>query len=495
MNFFAPAKLPRGAANPRVLLLCALLCATAGNSQSAQPAAKRAASNASLPVLLLSDIHFEPFWDPDRVAQLDGAPVAKWNAILASPPSIGRQRSFDALQQSCNANGTDTSFTLYQSALREMRNDAAGASFIAVSGDLIAHKFHCKYFTLFQKATNAQYQAFVEKTLEYVIGELKASFPKTPTYTALGNNDSACEDYLLDAGSSFLKETGSIVTRDFPAIERQDAEQSFTDGGYYSVFLPAPIQNARLLVLDDLFMSRSYRTCAGVLDPTAADPQVAWLGRQLALARAGKQKVWVMGHIPPGVDLYSTAKRSSGICGTQKPVMFLSSEKMADVMAAYGDVIELAIFAHTHMDELRLLQGSNPTTPPVAVKMVSSISPVHQNLPSFTLARIDPSSAALIDYRVFSSPNLTGGNAKWKPEYDFATSFSKSDFSASSLSALISAFAADPGANTKASQNYIGDFSAGNSSTVLQLFWPQYVCALSNHTQQAFTACACGNHP
>jgi len=256
------------------------------------------------------------------------------------------------------------------------------------------------------------------------------------------------------------------------------------------------MQNARLLVLDDLFMSNNYRTCAGILDPTAADAQIKWLDNQLAQARVKKQKVWVMGHIPPGVDLYSTAKKLSGICNGQKPAMFLSSEKMAEVMARYGDVIELGIFAHTHMDELRLLRDSGhatPLLPPVPVKMVSSISPVHGNLPSFTVAQIDPLTAALIDYRVFSSSNLTGDNAKWTEEYEFAKDFGEPDFSFSSLSNLIAGFAADPSAKTKTSQNYIADFSAGNSSLLLQMFWPQYVCILANNSAQAFQSCVCSN--
>ncbi len=63
-----------------------------------------------------------------------------------------------------------------------------------------------------------------------------------------------------------------------------------------------------------------------------------------------------MGHIPPGVDLYSTAARMVDVCGGQRPVMFLASEKLADLLTEYGDVVELAIFAHTHMDEMRLLK-------------------------------------------------------------------------------------------------------------------------------------------
>jgi len=113
--------------------------------------------------------------------------------------------------------------------------------------------------------------------------------------------------------------TGKEVTKNFPASERESAKESFAEGGYYSVALPAPIENTRLLVLNDIFMSKNYATCAGKADATAADAQIAWLRQQLAVARAGKQKIWVMGHIPPGVDLYTTATKMIDVCGGPEP--------------------------------------------------------------------------------------------------------------------------------------------------------------------------------
>jgi sphingomyelin phosphodiesterase acid-like 3 len=174
--------------------------------------------------------------------------------------------------------------------------------------------------------------------------------------------------------------------------------------------------------------------------------------------------------------------------------MFLASEKLTDVIAEYGDVVQLAIFAHTHMDELRLLKedGQSPASGKnVAVKMVSSISPINGNQPSFTVAQVDPSSAALKDYKVFATSNQTGADAAWTEEYDFTRNYHLAEFTSSSISQLIAGFAADPGAKTQASQNYIEDFSVGYASPLLRLAWPQYVCTLTNHTVKAFRACAC----
>ena len=72
-------------------------------------------------------------------------------------------------------------------------------------------------------------------------------------------------------------------------------------------------------------------------------------------AQAG-QRVWVMGHIPPGIDPVLNRRKVQDVCGGQAPVQFLSSDKMADLMVEYADVVRLGIFGHTHMDEMRLLE-------------------------------------------------------------------------------------------------------------------------------------------
>jgi sphingomyelin phosphodiesterase acid-like 3 len=491
-------------AKRRLALLCFFSIAGAALAQNGSPLAanqnqpKAPQAQAAVPVLLVSDIHFEPFWDAAKVPQLAAAPVDQWNVILSAQPSPDQQQRFAALQQACHARGADTSFALFDSSLKAMRSHAAGVRFVAMSGDLISHAFQCKYNALFPHSAPEAYTAFVEKTVDYVIEELDKSFPGVPVFVAMGNNDSDCGDYRLDAHSEFLRVTGKEITRNFPASERSTAEESFASGGYYSVSLPAPIENTRLLVLNDIFMSSNYVACAGKPDSGAAEAQLIWLRQQLAEARADKQKIWVMGHIPPGVDLYSTASRMVDVCGGRSPAMFLASEKLADVLAEYGDVVELAIFAHTHMDELRLLKAGGQATAAgkgVAVKMVPSISPIHGNHPSITLAQIDPSTAALVDYKVFAASNQTGVDSTWSEEYDFARSFHEAEFTSSSVSQLIAGFTADPGAKTQASRSYIENFSVGYASPLLRLAWQQYVCTLSNYTAESFRSCACPSAP
>jgi sphingomyelin phosphodiesterase acid-like 3 len=127
----------------------------------------------------------------------------------------------------------------------------------------------------------------------------------------------------------------------------------------------------------------------------------------------------------------------------------------------------------------------------VAIKMVSSISPVDGNNPSFTVAKVDPVEARLVDYEVFAASNQTGVDTVWSKEYGYGDTFHQPEFSAKALQRLIDGFAADPDARSDMSRAYLGHYFVGDSSLLLKSLWPQYVCAQSNHTVKGFAACMC----
>ncbi|MES2222042.1 MAG: hypothetical protein V4587_13885 [Acidobacteriota bacterium] len=280
-----------------------------------------------------------------------------------------------------------------------------------------------------------------------------------------------------------------------PASDRAAEVEHFSQDGSYSVVMAPPMQKTRLIVLDDLFLSARYHSCSGESDSAGGDAEMAWLRDQLAQAQQSGQQVWIMGHIPTGIDPYSTARRMGAMCGHVHPVMFLSSTRLADLLVQYADIIRLGIFAHTHMDEIRLLRpvhaALNSASPEVVIKMIPSISPVDGNDPSFTMARIDPANATLQDFKMVAASNHTGIATQWSVEYDFAQTFHQSQFSPSAVRALIAGFSADPGAENELSRQYIRHYFIGDRSPELKPFWPQYVCALANYSVEAYAACVC----
>lgn len=459
---------------------------------------------SNVPALFVSDVHFDPFWDPGKAAQLAAAPAGHWRSILESPASPDREQRFSALKTACHMRGDDTSFPLFESALRAMKERAGDARFVTVSGDLIAHQFDCRYKSLFPEGKPEDYRAFVEKTIAFVAGELDRIASHAPVYVALGNNDSDCGDYRLDEDGPFLADIGPDLLRSLPQRERGEATASFRKGGYYSVRLPAPVERTRLVVLNDVFLSPWHQSCSGKPDAAAANEELDWLAKQLASAHAAGERVWVLGHIPPGVDAYSTLAHAGPACDSKPPVMFLASDKLAQELAESGSEIRLGIFAHAHTDEFKLLEpvssdavfgppaasGTKAKGAEVAVKMVPSISPINGNKPAFTIAQVNPSTARLADYRVFAAENPQG-TGKWAELYDFDRTYHRKSFSPIAVRSILAEFSSDPGRKSTASQAYVRNFLTGQPDILLPEVWPRYVCTLSQTTASSYSHCAC----
>ena len=476
----------------------------------AQPATTHAA--ATVPALLLSDIHLDPFHDPTKFAELRSAPASAWAAILYAPPSPTQAADYANLQHTCNAKGIDTPPALLDSALHAALRQQPHPLFVTISGDLLAHQFDCRFHTLAPSATDADYSAFAAKTIAFVALQLHQTFPHSAIYFALGNNDSGCKDYREDPNSAFLQTDAQSFSADaLSSTNRADILHEFPQLGDYNIALPAPIQHTRLIVLQDIFESKKYTACNGVESDDAATQQIAWLRTQLTAARAAHQHVWIMAHIPPGIDAYSTFIKHRNVCGGKSPEMFLGSEALANTLTNFPDVIRLALFGHTHMDEFRTY-----TTPDSAIpgKLVPSITPVNGNNPAFTVAAIEPTTATLKDYTVFATRNQTdtaqtgatnswdNKNIAWSKEYSFSTTYHLPDLSGRSLAKLTNSFLDDKSGTSEASHSYQQFFYAGEPAAVkgistsakaaaMQIVWPTYACAITHADGASFQSCVC----
>lgn len=494
-----PSRTPLAPGFWTAILYCLLVAAPCHAQKHAKHSSDAAASNAAggaISALMISDIHFDPFHDPSKASLLAQTPVSRWESVLTSPASPQQQQDFDALQKQCGARGVDTPWPLLRSALDAMRAQQPDPQFITLTGDLVAHALDCRFNALVHNAAPEAYASFVANTIQFVVDQLRSAYPGVPIYISLGNNDTPCGDYQLDPGSAFLARTATTIADALPESSRGEVAAQFPTGGYYSVTMAPPMLDTRIIVLNDLFLVPRYRSCAGADNPAPAATEIAWLGHQLAQAEQDGQNVWVIGHIPPGVDPYSTVKEFRNVCGGQSPVMFLSSTKIDDLLMQYSDIVRLGLFAHTHMDEMRLLAPPGAATAAsatnaVPLKLVSSISPVDGNNPSFTVAQVDPVTAALRDYDVFVASNQTGIGTTWSEEYDYAAAYHEPAFSAAAVGDLIAQFQRDPKADTGLSQQYIRSYFKGDASRALTPFWPQYACALNNTTAQSYAACVC----
>jgi len=452
------------------------------------PANAQKSAPRDVQVLLLSDIHLDPFLDPGKVPQLASAPASRWHAILDASASADQEARMAILEKTCHTRGRDTSQELFVSTLRQLRTEAAHSRFAVISGDLLAHSFDCKFKATMPGATEAAYRAFTVKTMDYILLQVRAALPGVPVYPVLGNNDSGCGDYQLDPHSAFLAEAAPAFVADLAPNQRSTAKDAFAAFGNYSVALPAPFQHMRIVGIDNLFEARKYAGCNGQPNPAAAQQQLAWLTAQLKAARAHGDKLWIVGHLPPGIDPYSTVFHLRNVCAGQPPDPFLSSSALPNTLAPYAEQIPLAIFAHTHMDEMRLIPGTGKQAS-IAIKLTPSISPINGNLPSYIRARVDPASGTMVDYTVVASSDTKG--SAWTQAYTFSEAYRQPAYTAATVSHLIAGFEADKSANSPASQTYIHHYYLKGGALLMSLFWPQYSCSLDHMEAEGYRRCVC----
>ncbi len=482
------------------LARAAALLAMASLGLGAGPVmAQTAAQKASVPVELLSVLHFDPFHDPAKAAQLVKAPVAQWDAILGSADTADQASEFAAVQEACHSKQVmDSPYALLNGALHEAKAMAAKPAFVEVSGDLLVHDFDCRYRAALklEKAAGDDQSlsaAFAAKTAVFVMKKVEAVNAGIPVYFALGNNDSRCNHNRLDVHDAFLKATGQAVLDGFLGVsapQRKQALQTYDAAGYYAVTMTAPMVNTKLLVIDDIYMMSKFSGCSADQSNTAgADEQIAWLTRQLDEARKQGEFVWMLGHLPPMVNPVSSMAKGRALCASGAE-QYLSTNDLLNVLEKHADIIRLAVFGHTHFDELHLLANKGAGVP---VKVVASVSPVNGNNPTVTVGQVAPAAAQLTDYTVYVASNNTGVNATWSKEYGFGETYHEAAFTAATLADLIGRLHADHAGTGAENQAYQAHYYNGAKITLPGPLWAGYVCSLDHPTANGFAACACGH--
>ena len=499
---------------PWIAALFLLWTGTTAQAQHRQPASREA--ERTVPAVLLSDIHFDPFHNPHDLAQLRASPVEQWPAILSAATSLPADVDRVAVDAECHARTSDTGWPLLQTTLQAAREAEPHPIFVTLSGDLLAHEFRCRFHHFAPSATAQDFSGFSAKTVAFVALELRLAFPHVPVYVALGNNDSGCFDYAETPGSPFLQSAAGTLTAGIGNGGGMPRAE-FSAEGDYSLTLPAPLAHGRLIVLQDIFDSENYKTCGQATDHAPETSQLGWLRQQLETARSRGEQVWVLGHIPPGVDVYASFHRyllrPGELCDAQiQP--FLSDTRLADTLLDYADVIRLTLFAHTHMDEIRLLHRDAPPTnqPPsreagpdadartgrdgaaLPVKMVPSVTPYFGNHPAFLVAAIDPRTLVLRDWETVVSPASEGSAAPWTVGYRYSAAYGLPDLSAASAALLANGFTADRAGKATRSATYREHFFAGDVGLYalgLGQIWPAYACAVREDQPRAFHDCLC----
>jgi sphingomyelin phosphodiesterase acid-like 3 len=442
-----------------------------------------ASSNAgsdSLSIPVFSDVHFQPYIDPltptstpnletvevnrALVAQLVAADISQWPAIF--------QGSLNASNSAPSGPGLDTNYALLVTALASIQQNLGTSPAVLFTGDFLGHGLYQLYALYMPGSTVPEAQAFVDKTLTFVLQQIRAAVGAVPVYFALGN----CDSYAgLGPESAFLDSNAQqLYTLALnSAKSEEDVLGTIRNGGYYAVEPPG--MNLMIIALNTFALSP--RAAA---DPTVIAEQFAWFDAQLAKASAAGNRVWLLMHAPPGADEGTTGKPANDNGQITAATMMWVDSNQTQFMAIidrYPGVIAMSLAGHTHMDEFRLMSPGN------ALAITAGISPVFGNNPAYKVFTFDSLSLGPTDYSAVNC-NPLATPAVFSDYYTFSQAYDLEGPLPSSLSELFPALLESSVAKTQ----YQGAFYSGNntSNPMTSTNWPVYWCGIGYMDEQGF---------
>lgn len=433
--------------------------------------------------LVITDIHFDPFADDQLFADLQESPAAEWPSIFKK----GAEKDFSPRY-------ADSNFALLESSIDDAAGRIRRPDFVLYGGDFLAHKWVKKYDNAAEKARlpshledSAAYRAFTTKTLEFVTGMLRQSFPKAPLFATLGNNDSFCGDYQLEPNGKFLGQFARIWA---PLIGiPRGREKSLAQGGYYSAPLSG-LERTRLVVLNTVFFSSDYENSCGCSTQTPALDELRWLADTLRNAARKGENVWLLMHIPPGISSYGTEqsfkRKGCAVNAWQREL----TSGFAKLAARYRGRLRIAFAGHTHMDDYRVIRLEDRAL--LLTKIAPAISRIFGNDPSYQVCSLGgPPKAKGLDFETFRLANLSkekSTDGVWEKEYDFSDAYELGPLGIESVMDLAQALANDPNTRDLYTKYYPVEGEPQFDKDTFDI----YRCAIRNLTSPEIDRCYFG---
>jgi len=455
-----------------IALALPALCAAA-EGVGAQGRSRLAQQNT---VLLVSDLHFDPFTAGAAVVKtLRHTPTTRWAQVLAAA-SGGTAPS---------AYGSDSNYPLLVSAGAAMRQAVPHPAFVVITGDFLGHQFEQKYDSVFANTPDSAGAAtFADSTMAFMARWMASVVPEdVPVYPSIGNNDSGCNDYGMD--TQFQRS----AARSWARLARRGGGApgfvaAFDSGGYYTAHPPRA--GVTLVMMNDIYWSRSYDAACG---PDRGPRELQWLGRVIGATRAAHGRAWLAAHVPPGVDIYSSMKHPAD------PTLMFAPGYVApfdSLVRANADVIALQITGHTHMSEFRVYATADSGGVPDLG--VPAVSPVFDNNPGFVSLRLGPGGSVL-DYTAYAfvgASASSGAPQRWMALWNFGSLYRQQAVTGASFLAAAALIASDPAVRAAWETNYSGGRTGQNPTSAN---WQAYWCAIRNIEGPTYAACAQSTPP
>ena len=351
--------------------------------------------------LILSDIHFDPF----AACPTDMTPCPLIQALQKAPVTDWDNLFKPYLHTISSKIGQDTNIALLNATFAEIDSLPKNYDFVLIPGDFLAHDFKNQFIKMTNDTNEKDYQQFVNKTFAYLYLRLQKTFPNKIINIAFGNNDTYGKNYSVTPQGQFYQQMS--------ALWHKTNVDTFKRAGYYTVDLA---HHNTIIVLNSVLFSTRV---SGIYVQTAAFQELKWLRQQLLLAKNQHQHVWIITHIPNGIDVYTT------IHSKQITPMWQQTynHDFLTLLAEYSDTVNAVITSHVHMDGFQMLLSDTQT--PIIDTFVPAISPIYGNNPAFKIYHYDPSTLRLTNFTTYY---FDMKKQHWKKEYDFNKIYPARDF-------------------------------------------------------------------
>jgi len=178
-----------------------------------------------------------------------------------------------------------------------------------------------------------------------VADAMHEAFPDTPIYPVIGNHEP--HPVNLFPPTSLWSEgfdnswVFNTLAEHFLSEFPEEAQTTFRKAGYYSI---SPETGVRVLVLNTNFC---YILNFWILyEPEDPEDQLQWFADQMKLAEEAEEKVFIVGHVPPG----------SNECWS------VWNEKFNRIVNRFRSIIVGQFYGHTHYDDFKIyFDGVEPT--------------------------------------------------------------------------------------------------------------------------------------
>ncbi|XP_077577109.1 acid sphingomyelinase-like phosphodiesterase 3b [Stigmatopora nigra] len=319
----------------------------------------------------------------------------------------------------------DSPWKLIQSCVHAMKEILPDPDFIVWTGDDTPHVENAKLSE--------------EKVLQ-MIGNItdliQDIFPSTKVYSALGNHDYHPKNQLPGHENQIYNKTAKMWEK---WLEPNSVE-TFNKGGYYTEKLTNKT-GFRMMVLNTNLYYKQNNATEKDTDPAN---QFAWADDVLTKAAQNKEKVYVIGHVPPG--MFEKRRGYSWF----RPDFNKRYQEMIDKHHA---VILGQFFGHHHTDTFRMFYNSKEV--PISTMFLSpGVTPWETTLPDvingannpgIRIFEYDTESFLVQDvvtyYLNLSRANM--GKSKWEKEYRLTESFQVADASPTSMHAVLEGISRD----------------------------------------------------